>query len=91
MTTNAPVTRIRDGFLRATVWRNKGPKGEFLSIRFSRTFRDDKGGYGDSDSFRHGDLLQLAHLAMRAYEETTILRAEQRNAVVQQPDDGRVA
>lgn len=73
-TTTKPVSTIRDGSLKATVWRNKGEKGDFHSVRFTRTWRDDQGTFHDSDSFSGTELLRLAHLAAKAYDQLASLR-----------------
>jgi hypothetical protein len=73
-TTTKPVSTIRDGSLKATVWRNKGEKGDFHSVRFTRTWRDDQGTFHDSDSFSGAELLRLAHLATKAYDQFSALR-----------------
>jgi hypothetical protein len=75
MTTNTkPAATIRDGALKATIWRNTGDKGEFHSVRFTRTWKDEQGHYHDSDSFSGAELLRLAHLATKAYDEFASLR-----------------
>lgn len=73
-TTTKPAATIRDGSLKATVWRNKGEKGDFHSVRFTRTWRDDQGTFHDSDSFSGAELLRLAHLATKAYDQLASLR-----------------
>jgi hypothetical protein len=75
MTTNTkPAATIRDGALKATIWRNTGDKGEFHSVRFTRTWKDEQGHYHDGDSFSGAELLRLAHLATKAYDEFASLR-----------------
>jgi hypothetical protein len=75
MTTNTkPAATIRDGALKATIWRNTGDKGEFHSVRFTRTWKDEQGHYHDSDSFSGAELLRLAHLATKAYDQLASLR-----------------
>lgn len=73
-TTTKPVSTIRDGSLKATIWRNKGEKGDFHSVQFSRTWRDEQGAFHDSDSFSGAELLRLAHLATKVYDEFSSLR-----------------
>lgn len=88
MTQQSPTTRpmdtVRDGSLKATIWKNEpkdgSEKGPFYSVKFTRTWRDDKGDYHDSDSFSGTELLRIARLANIAYDEVAILRAEDRQA-----------
>ncbi|MGD9693603.1 MAG: hypothetical protein AB7G17_07260 [Phycisphaerales bacterium] len=75
-TTNAkPIDTIRDGSLKATIWKNAGEKGDYYSVRITRTWRDDQGNYHDSDSFSGSELLRVARLASMAYDRS----AERRN------------
>lgn len=73
-TSNKPTATIRDGAIKATIWRNKGEKGDFHSVRFTRTWKDDQGSYHDSDSFTGAELLRVAHVATKAYEQLASLR-----------------
>ncbi len=74
-TTNKPVSTIRDGSLKATVWANPGEDGRtFYSVRLTRTYRDEQGNYHDSDRFTGAELLRVARLAGLAYDETSRLR-----------------
>lgn len=75
---NQPIDSLRDGQLKATIWKNLGPKGNFYSVTFSRTYKDDSDAYQDSDSFSGTQLLQVAHLAARAYDRIGELRAADR-------------
>jgi len=77
MTTNAnnkPIETLRDGSLKATIWKNTGEKGDFFSVQFSRTWQDDQEQYHDADSFSGSQLLRVAHLAAKAYDRTAELR-----------------
>jgi hypothetical protein len=75
MTANTkPIETIRDGRLKATIWKKAGDNGDFFTVRITRTWRDDDGQYHDSDSFSGADLLRVACLATTAYEQTVQLR-----------------
>lgn len=76
-TTTKPAATIRDGAIKATIWRNKGEKGDFHSVRFTRTWKDEQGNYHDSDSFTGAELLRVAHIATKAYEQLASLRQTQ--------------
>lgn len=66
---NAPIDIIRNGSLKASIWKN--PKddgsGSFLSVTFARTFKDADGNLRDSSSFSGRDLLVIAELARQSY------------------------
>lgn len=76
MTTNTtkPAATIRDGAIKATIWWNKGEKGDFHRVQLTRTWKDDQGNYRDSDIFSRAELLRVAHLAAKAYEQLASLR-----------------
>lgn len=71
-----PIDTLRDGSLKATIWKRTSERGDFYSVNFSRFYRDDEGAYHDTDSFSGSELLRLAHLATRAYDRTNELRAQ---------------
>jgi len=73
--TNKPLDTIRDGSLKATLWKNTGEKGTFYSVDLSRTYKDEKGNYQDARTFRGTELLRIARLANIAYDEILIHRA----------------
>lgn len=50
-TNSKPVETIRDGAIKASIWKNEGEKGPFYSVKITRTYTDDAGNYHDSDSF----------------------------------------
>lgn len=74
--TNKPADNIRDGALKATIWKNDGESGSFYTVQFSRTYTDSRGGLRDADSFSGPELLRIAHLAQKAYDRTRELRSE---------------
>ena len=74
---NQPTETLRDGSLKATIWKNEGEKGAFFSVNLSRTYKDDGGNYHDSDSFSGSELLRIAHLASQAYDRVSTLRQAQ--------------
>ena len=80
---NKPTDTLRDGNLKATIWRNESEKGAFFSVNLTRSYKDDAGNYHDSDSFSGTELLRIAHLAGKAYDRISALRqdeAERRKA-----------
>ncbi|MEM7206108.1 MAG: hypothetical protein AAF628_37995 [Planctomycetota bacterium] len=89
MSNKKPITTLRDGSLKATIWRNSGRKGDYLSARLTRSWRDDDGNWHDSDRLQRSELLAAAQLLTRAYDELARLQAEVRAEA--QPNDGRQA
>lgn len=75
-----PLATIRDGALKAAIWKNLGEKGNFYSVTFTRSYRDDQGNWHDTDSFSGTDLLIVGRLAVRAYDAIAELRAADRAA-----------
>jgi len=71
-----PVDTIRDGNLKASIWRNEGDKGPFYATEFARTYKDKDGNLRDTHSFIDSDQLKIAELARKSYERTTELRRE---------------
>jgi len=90
---NKPIDTIRDGSLKATIWKNFGEKGNFHSVDFSRTYKQGEA-FKDSRSFSGSELLRIARLANIAYDEIAELRQKDVPADAEQqvtPSDGRVA
>lgn len=82
-----PADVIRDGNLKATIWRNEAESGPFYATSFVRTFRDSEGQFHDTNSFVAADLLKLSDLARAAYTRTTDLRRGDREQARQQSAD----
>ncbi len=72
-----PADVIRDGSLKATIWRNEGEDGPFYSTSLARTFEDRDGNLRDAHSFSGSDLLKVSELARKAYDRTAELRREE--------------
>lgn len=64
---NRPADTLRDGSLKATIWRNEGQKGAYHTVNLARTYKDDEGKYQDTGSFRAQDMLGLAELSRQAH------------------------
>ena len=65
-TKRKPAFTLRDGTLKATIWKNDSDKGPWFSIDFTRGYRTN-GQWHDTHSIRGDDLLKLAFLAQEAY------------------------
>ena len=76
MEKNPPKDVLRDGNLKASIWRNEGENGAFLSTTFARTFKTENGEYKDTNSFNASELLRLSELARTAYARNRELRQQ---------------
>lgn len=71
MATSKPSTTIRSGNIKATIWENKGEKGNFFSATFSRPFKDQGGAWRNGTSYGARDLENLLNAALEAKEWIT--------------------
>ena len=71
-----PVNTLRDGACKATIWANTTEKGVIHSVSLARTFKGADEQLHDSNSFSGTELLRIARLATKAYDDIVVLRAE---------------
>ncbi len=69
-TKNRPAETLREGSLKAAIWRNESERGAYHSVTLARTYKDHDGNLHDTSSFRASDMLGLSELARRAHHET---------------------
>ena len=69
-----PVCVLRDGMLKAAIWRNEGENGPFFTATLSKLF-EKNGELRDGHSFAGGELLKVSELARQAYNEIRLHRA----------------
>ncbi|WP_420722470.1 hypothetical protein [Hwanghaeella sp. LZ110] len=82
-----PEATLRDGRVKASIWRNEAEGGPFRSTTFARTYEDKDGNTRDAHSFSGTDLLKVSELSRQAYNKSRILdREERREAFKQQRD-----
>lgn len=73
-TKNRPIENIRDGAIKAAIWKNESDNGTFFSVTFERTYTDAKTGEVKStNSFSGSELLRVARLAGKVYDRTSKL------------------
>lgn len=72
-----PIEVLRDGAIKASIWRNEGDKGEFLTVTFARTYTDQNGDLKDTSAYTGRDLLVVSELAREAYRVTATIRSRQ--------------
>jgi hypothetical protein len=75
---NGPADVLRDGNIKATIWKNERENGPSYNTTFARTWQDESGAYRDSQSFSGTELLRVSELARGAYARTNELRQEHR-------------
>ena len=78
---NKPYETIRDGALKATIWRNEGDKGPFYSVNLCRIYKTDSGDFKESNSFSGTECLQVSRLAGKAYDVIVEARSAKREDV----------
>ena len=62
-----PEDTLREGPLKAAIWRNNGEHGAYHSVTVARTYKDRDGHLQNTQSFRAKDMLGLSELARRAH------------------------
>lgn len=72
---NTPETVLRDGFLKVTIWRNKGDNGDYFTASPAKTYEKD-GELSDGNSYTDIDMLRMAELNRQAYLRMRELRLE---------------
>jgi hypothetical protein len=55
--------------IRAKLWKNSNENGQWYNITISRVYKDDHGDFQDSDSFSRDDLLQVAFVAQKTFDD----------------------
>lgn len=71
-----PVEALREGPLKAAIWRNEGENGAYHSVTLARTYKDKDGELRDTNSFRAKDMLGLSELTRRAHHHSHDLDRE---------------
>jgi len=83
---NKPVAKVTIHPITASIWRNQGSNGqEYYNVTFERRYKDDAGKWQSASSFSFTELLIVAKVADRAYDEIYRLRAAERQ--VQQVEE----
>jgi len=73
---NRPVEKIRVGQIEASIWRNEGKNGPYLTVSFERRYRDaENGEWRSLRSFRSSDLFSLLVTGFQAYQALSNLEA----------------
>jgi hypothetical protein len=67
-TNNKPVTTLRRGIVKATIWENLSQNGPFFSTTISRSYKDHLGKWRNGTSFGLNDLEAVWTVAQEAKE-----------------------
>ena len=95
---NPPVETLREGPLKAALWRNESERGAYHAVTLARTYKDREGQLQETSSFRAKDMLGLSELARRAHHHAHDLdraafkeqrRAQEAHSRAQNPDHTR--
>lgn len=76
MANQPPIETLRDGALKATIWRNENDKGPLFRVNLIRTYKGADGQFRDADSFSGTELLRISRLSAKAYDRVLELTAE---------------
>lgn len=81
MEKNIPEKKFVAGAVSATIWKNTaeskiGKEISFETISISRNFKNDKGEWKSTNSFRLNDLPKATVVLNKAYEYLTLKEAE---------------
>lgn len=70
---NQPEQRFKAGAVTASVWLNKGEKGDYRTVSLQRVYKDAKDEWVNTDSLRVNDLPKAMIVLQEAY--TFMVRA----------------
>lgn len=74
---NEPVTTLRDGRLKATLWQNENRDGEtYHTVKLAKTYEDKDGRLQDTSSFSESELLRVSELVLEMRREMLNRRRE---------------
>ncbi len=76
MSDRQPEETLRDGNLKATLWRNEGENGPYFNVTIAKTYKDNHGKYQDTNSFSGTDLLRVSEISRQAYTRSSELRRD---------------
>lgn len=71
-----PEDTLREGPLKAAIWRNENDNEVYHSVTLARTYKDQEGNLRDTQNFRPKDMLGLSELTRRAHHHAFELDRE---------------
>lgn len=69
---NQPVYKVRVGGVQGTLWENAGKEGNFFTASLNRSYKDDKGQWQQTQSFRVNDLHAIEVCVRKLYEKARL-------------------
>ena len=66
-----PAETLREGPLKATIWRNESENDPYHSVTVPRTYKDRESNLKDTHSIRGKDLRGLSDLARRTHQDVS--------------------
>ena len=72
-----PLKNYRAGQVQATIWENEGTNGNYNTISFKRSYKNQDGKWVDVQRFRANDLSDLAILVRFIEQELKLRVIEQ--------------
>lgn len=67
-----PKSKVRVGCMTVTTWENETDKGTFLSHNIQRSYKDAKGEWQNTESFKTADIPKLLLALQKTYEAAVI-------------------
>ena len=67
-TGNRPFDKVRLGQITANIWRNSGQNGDYFSVSFERSYKDEQGQLQSTSSFRPADLPVVETVSQKAVD-----------------------
>lgn len=71
-----PEATIRDGSLKATIWKNDSEKGAFYSVDLVRGYKDKDDNWQETSSMTGAELLRAANILTNAYNRILHLKLD---------------
>ncbi len=72
-----PETHVKRGRVEASIWKNQGKSGDFYTVTFSRSYRDESGEWKESGGYGFRDLISLIIVAGEALRWMTKSEGEE--------------
>lgn len=88
---NKPAATIRDGAMKATIWKNEGEKGDFYSVDLTRSYKQGDEWKETTKGFSGLDLFKATNLLTLAYNRIIELRAQSSQTDPQSAADDHAA
>lgn len=69
-----PADTLRQGPLKATIWKNESENGPLFNTTISRTYQDKEGVWQETSTMREKDLLPMGELGRTAFQRVNELK-----------------